>query len=115
MLKLFHKALIQHLFMGRMLVDNVELILEFHQPVGTEYLSDQFMHGNALLIQQLFCKKRLLFWLRLLCSRLFRLRLCFPGIPQRYFRLLLDEGFLCLWRRNFRDVSGNRLHLSRSL
>ena len=40
LLKPLHQALIQNLFMSRMLVDHIKLIIVFDQPVGIEKLAD---------------------------------------------------------------------------
>ena len=48
-LQLFHKSLILHLFMSRMLVDDEKAVLILHQPVGIENLSD-----DPVLLRRLF-------------------------------------------------------------
>ena len=38
--------------MGRMLVNNIQLILKLYQPVGIKYLSDDPLIGPGSLIQE---------------------------------------------------------------
>ena len=42
-MELLHQAFVFHLLMGCMLIDNVEMFVEFHQPVGVEELTDQLV------------------------------------------------------------------------
>ena len=52
--ELFHQALVFHLLMGGMLVNDEQLILELDQPVGIEDLSDDPVTAAVLHGQQFF-------------------------------------------------------------
>ena len=43
--------------MGCMLIDNVEMFVEFHQPVGVEELTDQLVADAVLGLQEFFFEK----------------------------------------------------------
>ena len=43
--------------MGRMLVNDVELVMKFHQPVGVKQLADQLVVPAVFRLQKLFLKK----------------------------------------------------------
>ena len=47
-MELFHQALVFHLLMGGMLVNDEQLILELDQPVGIEDLSDDTVAAAIL-------------------------------------------------------------------
>ena len=47
-MELFHQALVFHLLMGGMLVNDEQLILELDQPVGIEDLSDDTVAAAVL-------------------------------------------------------------------
>ena len=70
--------------MGGMLVDDVEIVPELHQPVGLKHLSYDPIPGGSLRTQKLLIEKVELFW-SVLCfffmlSRNFRSTLCFFGL-----------------------------------
>ena len=48
-LQIFHRPLIQHLFMGGVLINDIKLFMEFYQPISTEYLSNQAVLTCAFL------------------------------------------------------------------
>ena len=43
--------------MGRMLVDDVELVLKLHKPVGSKELPQQLVAAAGLRLQKLFLKE----------------------------------------------------------
>ncbi len=57
-----HSLFIQNLFMGSMLINDIKLILKFHQPVSVKKLPDSLM-AVAGLGRQPFFKQIQLFWL----------------------------------------------------
>ena len=52
-----HGFFIKYLLMGRMLVDDIKVIMKLNQPVSVKKLADQNMFISCLFCQQLFFKE----------------------------------------------------------
>ena len=97
-----HGLFVEYFFMSSMLINNIKMIVKFHQPIGIKKLSDQLMPAAGFRCQKLLFKQIHLpvthFIFRLFLFLIFLFK-TLQGMPFFLFffscRNMIGNGFLC--------------------